>query len=87
MSDEQPLLGRIGRRRRRANVAGGRQHAHRVLVTAEEEEQLVRRAEAQRVTVPRLLVESALSAVRRLVPRIDAVIDGLADTSREVVRR
>lgn len=121
-------------RRRRANVAGGRQHAHRVLVTPEEEAALVRLAEAQRVTVPRLLVESALSGagetptqrreamaelfavrrllaavsnnvnqvarhanagpefpadaagalqgVRRVVERIDAAIDDLADTSR-----
>jgi hypothetical protein len=125
-------------RRRRANVAGGRQHSHRVLVTPEEEAQLVRLAEAQRVTVPRLLVESALSAsgetptqrreamaelfavrrllaavsnnvnqiarhanaggefpadaagtlhgVRRVVGRIDAAIDDLADTSRSSAR-
>lgn len=49
-------------RRRRANVAGGRQHSHRVLVTPEEEARLVQLAEAQRVSVPRLLVEAALSA-------------------------
>ena len=49
------------RRRRRANVTGGRQHSHRVLVTPEEEAVLAQLAEAQRVTVPRLLVEAALS--------------------------
>lgn len=47
--------------RRRANVAGGRQHRHEVKVSAEEEGALLLRAKAQRVTVPRLLVESALS--------------------------
>jgi len=49
-------------RRRRANVAGGRQHFHKVKVTPEEEGELARLALAQRVTIPRLLVESALSA-------------------------
>ncbi len=39
----------------------GRQHSHRVLVTAEEEARLVRLAAAGRVTVPRLLVEPALA--------------------------
>lgn len=51
-------------RRRRANVAGGRQHSHRVLVTPEEELRLLRLAAAQGVTVPRLLVESALAGDR-----------------------
>jgi len=49
-------------RRRRANAAGGRQHFHKVKVTPEEEGTLARLALAQRVTIPRLLVESALSA-------------------------
>src|SRR3954470_17873313 len=48
-------------RRRRANIAGGRQHSHRVLVTPEEEAQLVQRAERQRISVPRLLIEAALA--------------------------
>ncbi len=61
MSDETPGRRRFARRRR-ANVAGGRRHSHRVLVTPEEEARLVQLAEAARVTVPRLLVESALSA-------------------------
>jgi hypothetical protein len=49
-------------RHRRSNVAGGRQHSHRVKVTPEEEALLVQLAQAQRVSVPRLLVESALAA-------------------------
>ncbi len=61
MSEETPAQRRFGPRRR-ANVAGGRRHSHRVLVTAEEEARLVQLAEAARVTVPRLLIESALSA-------------------------
>jgi len=48
-------------RRRRANVPGGRHHSHEVRVTPEEEAQLAQRAEAQRVSVPRLMIESALS--------------------------
>lgn len=60
MSDETPG-GRLFTRRRRANVAGGRQHFHKVKVTPEEEGVLLRLAEAQHVTVPRLLVESALA--------------------------
>lgn len=46
-------------RRRRENAPGGRRHRHSVLVTPEEEGVLVRLAEAQGVTVPRLLVEAA----------------------------
>jgi hypothetical protein len=48
-------------RRRRANVEGGRMHRHVIKVTPEEEARLVRLAERHRVTVARLLVESALS--------------------------
>jgi len=58
---EQPKEPREGARRRRANVAGGRQHSHEVKVTPEEEALLLVRAEEQRVSIPRLLVESALS--------------------------
>jgi hypothetical protein len=60
MSESQPPKRRLVRRRR-ANVRGGRQHAHRVLVTPEEEARLVQLAEAERVTVPRLLIEAALA--------------------------
>lgn len=64
VADEVPAAGSPVRRRfgrRRANVAGGRQHSHRVLVTAEEEARLAQLAAAGRVTVPRLLVEAALA--------------------------
>jgi len=60
MSDELPG-GRLFSRRRRANVTGGRQHFHKVKVTPEEEAVLLRLSQAQRVTIPRLLVESALA--------------------------
>jgi len=49
-------------RRRRANVKGGRQHRHEVWVTPEEEGRLSQLALAQKVTIPRLLVESALAS-------------------------
>lgn len=62
-------------RRRRANVAGGRQHGHRVLVSPEEEARLVVQAEAQHVTVPRLLVESALQGVETPTQRQHAMAD------------
>jgi hypothetical protein len=66
MTDEPTSEGpktpkRVLARRRRENVTGGRRHSHRVKVTPEEEARLVLRAAAQRVTVPRLLVESALA--------------------------
>ena len=51
-------------RRRRANYSGGRAHRHEVKVSPEEEALLLRAALAQGVTVPRLLVESALTAER-----------------------
>ena len=48
-------------RRRRANVDGGRMHRHEVKVSPEEEAQLLALAEKHRVTIPRLLIEAALS--------------------------
>lgn len=60
MPEEELRRGGFGRRRR-ANEVGGRQHRHVVKVSPAEEGQLLRLAEAQRVTVPRLLVESALA--------------------------
>lgn len=59
---EQVPKGHLFARRRRANVEGGRQHEHKVRVSPEEEGMLLRLAEAQHVTVPRLLVESALAS-------------------------
>ncbi len=61
MTEPLPKPGLFGRRRR-ANVEGGRQHVHKVLVSPEEEGVLLRLAAAQHVTIPRLLVESALAA-------------------------
>lgn len=49
-------------RRRRENVAGGRSSRHEVRVSPEEEGILLRLALAQNVTIPRLLVESALAS-------------------------
>ncbi len=61
MSEQSPV-GRMFSRRRRANVEGGRQHFHKVKVSPEEEAKLLQLAEAQGVTIPRLLVETALAA-------------------------
>lgn len=60
MDDDHSHRARV--RRRRENVEGGRGHSHRVRVSPEEEAVLVRLAAEQRVTVPRLLMEAALSA-------------------------
>jgi len=50
-------------RRRRANAPGGRRHQHMVRVSEAEETQLALLASKQEVTIPRLLVESALADV------------------------
>lgn len=60
MTEAMPRA-RARQRQRRANVPGGRRHYHRVGVTPEEEALLLQRATAARVTIPRLLVESALA--------------------------
>jgi hypothetical protein len=122
------------RRRRRANVEGGRTGTHKVRTSPAEEALLAQLALSQGVTIPRLLVESALAgdretaaarrdaiaelfairrllaavsnnvnqvarhanaseefpeeasvvltAVRRLVPRVDAAVDVLAEPVR-----
>ena len=62
-ASEPPRPRRVGRRRA-ANARGGRQHRHEVKVTAEEEARLLELAAAQGVTVPRLLVESAMAGER-----------------------
>lgn len=67
MSEQTPG-GRLLRRRRRANVKGGRQHEHKVRVSPEEEGRLAQLAAAQRATIPRLLVESALAAATSETP-------------------
>jgi hypothetical protein len=48
-------------RRRRANAPGGRPHQHMVRVTDYEEARLRLLADAENVTIPRLLVERALA--------------------------
>ena len=58
--EHSPGEGRFARRRR-ANYAGGRQHQHKVRVSPEEHGRLLTLALEQGVTIPRLLVESALS--------------------------
>ncbi len=83
-------------RRRRANVAGGRKHSHRVRVTEVEGEELRRLAEAQGVSVPRLLVESALSATGETSTRrraamsellaIRRVLAGVANNINQIAR-
>jgi hypothetical protein len=60
MSDETPTP-RPSERRRRGNVAGGRVARHVVTASPEEEGALLRLALEQGVTIPRLLVESALA--------------------------
>ncbi len=72
---ESPLT-RLTRRRRRANEPGGREHSHRVKVSAEEAAVLAQLAAAQGVTVPRLLVESALAGDRATAAqRRDAIVE------------
>jgi hypothetical protein len=57
--NERQLFGR----QRRANAEGGpRQKRYTVKVTREEDVQLIARAVARSVTVPRLMVETAMSA-------------------------
>lgn len=50
-----------GGQKRRRRVEGGRQHRHVVKVTAEEEGQLYSLALQYKVSVPKLLVDSALA--------------------------
>ena len=49
------------KRRRRANAPGGRRHQHMVRVSDAEQAQLRALAEEQDVSIPRLLVEAALT--------------------------
>ncbi|GAB2868601.1 hypothetical protein GCM10022221_81970 [Actinocorallia aurea] len=51
--------------RRLERHPGGRKHAVKVLLSDEERAELVERAEEARLSVPRLLVESALAGGRR----------------------
>jgi hypothetical protein len=58
---EEAMPPRRQGRRRQANVDGGRKYRHEVLATEEQEGRLRKLADEQKVTVPRLLVESALA--------------------------
>ncbi len=58
---DTPTPSRVRERKRRENVPGGRVHAHKVSVSAEEEALLLQRALEANVTIPRLLVEAALA--------------------------
>ena len=88
---------RVGRRRA-ANARGGRQHRHEVKVTEEEETQLQGLAGEQGVTVPRLLVESALAGAvgetaserRVLLTELFAVhrtVAGVANNVNQIARK
>ena len=57
----EQALPRRWRRRRAANVPGGRPVKHEVKVAVEEEAQLIVLAQQAGMTIPRLLVSSALS--------------------------
>jgi len=88
---DKPTPNRQLMRRRRANVAGGRKHRHEVLVTEFEEARLAQLAEAQRITVPRLLIESALAAQgetstqrREAMAELFAIRRALAGTANNV---
>ena len=85
-------------RRRQANARGGRSHRHEVKVSAEEESRLVALAEAQGVTVARLLVESAMSGERgetaserrALITELFAVhrsVAGVANNVNQIARK
>ena len=62
MSDEESTHRSNLSRRRRENTPAGSKKRRDVWVTVEEEAALVARAEREKVTVPNLLVSSALSA-------------------------
>ncbi|REE98989.1 mobilization protein MobC [Thermomonospora umbrina] len=53
---------------------GGRKRAVKVLLTEEERATIVRRAEAARVSIPRLLVEAALSGNARTATERRAIV-------------
>ncbi|HFA6985226.1 TPA: plasmid mobilization relaxosome protein MobC [Neisseria gonorrhoeae] len=62
MAESEDQAGEQGRHvRRRRRVEGGRQHRHVVRVTPEEEARLLAMALKYHVSVPKLLVDSALA--------------------------
>lgn len=77
MNDEQAPKKKL-KRQRRANVQGGRERtgrSHRVYVSEEEAVRLAKLAAEQHVTVPRLLVESALSGAETPTQRRAAIAE------------
>lgn len=77
MNDEQAPKTKV-KRQRRANVQGGRERtgrSHRVYVSEEEAVRLTKLAAEQHVTVPRLLVESALSGAETPTQRRAAIAE------------
>lgn len=74
---ESAKKARLFARRRRANVEGGRRYFHKVGVSPEEEAVLLRLAETHGVSVPRLLVESAVALEQGETPteRKDAIVE------------
>jgi len=82
---EPGVLRSVLGRRRRANAPGGRRVvAHQVKVTAEEEAVLVRLAEQAGVSVPRLLVESAVAQDKVTATDRRAILVALFELNRVV---
>jgi len=75
---------RLFGRKRRANAAGGREKSYRVYVTEAEDARLVARAEAEQVTVPRLLFESAMASRLETSTERKRVIAELFRVSRQM---
>lgn len=73
------------RRERQPNVPGGRPHRHIVKLSDDEHAALAERAEAAGMTVPRLLVETALESVQTEAGRAHAVL-GLLDLENQIRR-
>ena len=82
-------------RRRRENVEGGRLRAYKVRVSPEEAGRLERLAQAGGVSVPRLLMESALSSQEPATTRREALSEmfaayrllaGLANNVNQIAR-
>lgn len=96
MADEDAIAPGKRASRRRRRVEGGRKHRHDVKVTPEEEALLLQRAAAQHVSIPRLLVESALSggaetsserrnAIEELF-KIERALAGVANNINQIAR-
>ncbi|MEU1986115.1 plasmid mobilization relaxosome protein MobC [Nocardia sp. NPDC019395] len=73
------------RRERQPNVPGGRPHRHIVKLSDAEHDALAARAEAAGMTVPRLLVETALDSAQTEAGRAHAVLQ-LLDLENQIRR-